>query len=181
MAELDEQVRKVADGATAAAYDGRAVEFPAPQKYVQPIAFNVIPFNFKLVDDDTGDTDEERKLRDEGRKILGIPDLAVSGTCVRVPVYTGHSLSINAEFERPITPERAIAVLRNGRSRGRRRPEPPRRRRSGPELRRAHPPRPRRAGRTQAGDVRLRRQPAQGCHQRAIQIAEELIRRRLTS
>jgi aspartate-semialdehyde dehydrogenase len=113
VAELDEQVRKVADGATALAYDGRAVEFPAAQKYVQPIAFNVIPFNFKLVDDDTGDTDEERKLRDESRKILGIPDLAVSGTCVRVPVYTGHSLSINAEFERPITPERANVVLRD--------------------------------------------------------------------
>jgi aspartate-semialdehyde dehydrogenase len=111
VAELDEQVRKVADAAAALTFDGAAVDFPAPQKYPLPIAFNVIPLNFKLVDDGSGDTDEERKLRDESRKILGIPDLAVSGTCVRVPVYTGHSLSINAEFARPLSPERAVAVL----------------------------------------------------------------------
>jgi aspartate-semialdehyde dehydrogenase len=112
VAELDEQVRKVADGASALTFDGDAVDFPAPQKYPLPVAFNVIPLNFKLVDDGSGDTDEERKLREESRKILGIPDLAVSGTCVRVPVYAGHSLSINAEFELPLAAARAEELLR---------------------------------------------------------------------
>jgi aspartate-semialdehyde dehydrogenase len=109
--ELDEQARKVADGAAALTYDGRAVDFPAPQKFVAPIAFNVLPFAGKLVDDGAEETDEEQKLRNESRKILEIPDLRVSGTCVRVPVFTGHSLSINAEFDRPITPDRAREVL----------------------------------------------------------------------
>ena len=58
-----------------------------------------------------GETDEDQKLRNESRKILGIPDLLVSGTCVRVPVFTGHSLSINAEFARPLSPERARELL----------------------------------------------------------------------
>ncbi len=107
--ELDEQTRKVADRAAALAYRGDAVEFPAPNKYPAPIAFNVIPLNFAVIED--GYTDEEIKLRDETRKILGIPDLAVAGTCVRVPVFTGHSLSLNAEFEQPLTPERAIELL----------------------------------------------------------------------
>ena len=64
-----------------------------------------------LVDDGAEETSEEHKLRDESRKILEIPDLAVSATCVRVPVYTGHSLAINAEFERDVPPERAREVL----------------------------------------------------------------------
>jgi aspartate-semialdehyde dehydrogenase len=109
--ELDEQVRKVADGASALTYRGDAVEFPEPQKFARPIAFNVLPFAGKLVDDGWGETDEEQKLRNESRKILGIADLKVSGTCVRVPVFTGHSLSLNLEFARPITPQRAIEVL----------------------------------------------------------------------
>ncbi|MGQ0617763.1 MAG: aspartate-semialdehyde dehydrogenase [Acidimicrobiia bacterium] len=109
--ELDEQVRKVGDGAAALAFDGNAVDFPAPVKFAAPIAFNVIALAGALVDDGSGETDEEQKLRNESRKILGIPDLAVSGTCVRVPVYTGHSLSINATFERPISPERATEIL----------------------------------------------------------------------
>lgn len=113
VAELDEQVRKVADGAAALAFDGGAVDFPPPSKFVAPIAFNVIPLAGKLVDDGSFETDEEQKLRNESRKILELPELAVSGTCVRVPVYTGHSLSINARFARPISPERAMELLRD--------------------------------------------------------------------
>ena len=92
-------------------YDGSAVSLPAPNKYVAPIAFDVVPLAGNLVADGSGETDEEQKLRNESRKILDIPDLAVSGTCVRVPVFTGHSLSINAEFDRPISVERARALL----------------------------------------------------------------------
>ena len=72
--------------------------FPEPEKYARTIAFNVLPLAGSIVDDGSGETDEEQKLRNESRKILGIPDLRVSGTCVRVPVFTGHSLSINVEF-----------------------------------------------------------------------------------
>ena len=92
-------------------HDGSALTFPAPDKYVAPIAFNVVPLAGSLVDDGSGETDEDQKLRNESRKILGIPDLLVSGTCVRVPVFTGHSLSINAEFARPLSPERAAELL----------------------------------------------------------------------
>ena len=87
------------------------MEFPAPEKYVRPIAYNVVPFAGNLVEDGSFETDEEQKLRNESRKILDIPELRVSGTCVRVPVFTGHSLSINAEFERPISVERAYELL----------------------------------------------------------------------
>jgi aspartate-semialdehyde dehydrogenase len=111
VAELDEQVRKVADSAAALTFDGRAVEFPAPHKFAAPIAFNVLPLAGSIVDDGTGETDEEQKLRNESRKILGIPDLRVAGTCVRVPVFTGHSLSITAEFERDLPPEQATELL----------------------------------------------------------------------
>ncbi|HEU0257519.1 MAG TPA: aspartate-semialdehyde dehydrogenase [Microbacteriaceae bacterium] len=92
-------------------HDGRAVTMPEPVKYVRPIAFDVVPFAGNLVDDGLNETDEEKKLRNESRKILGLPDLLVSGTCVRVPVFTGHSLSINAEFARPLSPERATELL----------------------------------------------------------------------
>jgi aspartate-semialdehyde dehydrogenase len=109
--ELDKQVRQVVDQAAALTHDGRAVVFPEPEKFTRPIAFNVIPFAVKLIDDGLFETDEEQKLRNETRKILEIPDLKVSGTCVRVPVFTGHSLSINAEFARPLSVGRAIEVL----------------------------------------------------------------------
>jgi aspartate-semialdehyde dehydrogenase len=109
--ELDKQVRQVVDGAAALTHDGGAVTFPVPEKYVKPIAFNVLPLAGKIVDDGQFETDEEQKLRNESRKILGIPDLAVSGTCVRVPVFTGHSLSINAEFAKPISVDEAIEIL----------------------------------------------------------------------
>jgi aspartate-semialdehyde dehydrogenase len=92
-------------------HDGSAVDFPRPAKYIAPIAFDVIPFAGSLVDDGLNETDEEKKLRNESRKILELPDLRVAGTCVRVPVFTGHSLSINVEFARPITPARAREVL----------------------------------------------------------------------
>ena len=108
VAELDEQVRKVGEQASALALRGDAVDFPPPSKFVAPIAFNVLPLAGSLVDDET---DEEHKFRNESRKILELPDLAVSCTCVRVPVFTGHSVSLHVEFEQPITVERACEVL----------------------------------------------------------------------
>ncbi|WP_293311201.1 aspartate-semialdehyde dehydrogenase [Mycolicibacterium sp.] len=110
--ELATQARAVIDGVEELVHHGDALDFPAPVKYVAPIAFNVVPLAGALVDDGSGETDEDQKLRNESRKILGIPDLAVSGTCVRVPVFTGHSLSINVEFAQPISPERATELLR---------------------------------------------------------------------
>lgn len=96
----------------ALAVDGKAVPPPADTSpYVAPIAFNVVALAGALVDDGSGETDEEQKLRNESRKILHIPNLAVSGTCVRVPVFSGHSLAIHAEFERPISPQRASELL----------------------------------------------------------------------
>ena len=111
VAELDSQVKAVADTAADLAFDGRSVAFPEPVKYVKNIAFNVLPLAGSLVDDGSGETDEEQKLRNESRKILHAPDLLVAGTCVRVPVFTGHSLAIHAEFAEPISPERATALL----------------------------------------------------------------------
>lgn len=111
VAELDEQVRKVAEHATGLTFDGGAVDYPAPRQFSQPIAFNVLPLAGSIVDDGSAETDEEQKLRNESRKILGIPELRVSGTCVRVPVFTGHSLQINARFARPISPQRAAQLL----------------------------------------------------------------------
>jgi len=109
--ELDTQARAVAEGAAALTHDGRAVDFPVAKKFARTIAFNVVPLAGSLVADGSGETDEEQKLRNESRKILGIPNLAVSGTCVRVPVFTGHSLSLNVEFSQPLSVERAIELL----------------------------------------------------------------------
>ena len=111
VAELDSQVKAVVDQARALAYDGAAVAMPAPSKYVKPIAYNVLPLAGSLVEDGSGETDEEQKLRNESRKILHIPDLRVSGTCVRVPVFTGHSLAVHAEFAENLTPARATEIL----------------------------------------------------------------------
>lgn len=109
--ELATQARAVIDGAEQLTHDGSALDFPAPNKYVAPIAFNVLPLAGSLVDDGSGETDEDQKLRNESRKILGLPDLLVSGTCVRVPVFTGHSLSVNAEFDQPLSVQQAKDIL----------------------------------------------------------------------
>jgi aspartate-semialdehyde dehydrogenase len=111
--ELDGQAKAVVDKAAELTHDGSAVTFPDPVKYVRPIAFNVLPLAGSVVDDGSFETDEEQKLRNESRKILGIPELRVSGTCVRVPVFTGHSLSLNVEFARPLSVERATELLAN--------------------------------------------------------------------
>jgi aspartate-semialdehyde dehydrogenase len=110
-AELEEQIRKGADRSAALVLDGSAIDFPPAEQFPTTLAFNVIPQAGAYVDDGSGETVEEVKLRNETRKILGLPDLPVFGTCVRVPVFTGHSLSINAEFARPLSAERATEVL----------------------------------------------------------------------
>jgi aspartate-semialdehyde dehydrogenase len=109
--ELDSQVRAVSDKASALTFDGQAVSFPPPAKFASTIAFNVLPFAGRYVDDGSGETDEEQKWRNESRKILGAPGLVVVCTCVRVPVFTGHSMTINASFERDLPPEEAVALL----------------------------------------------------------------------
>jgi aspartate-semialdehyde dehydrogenase len=111
VAELDEQVQKVAADAARLTFSGAAAEFPQPRKFPRPIAFNVVPQAGSVVADGSDETDEEQKLRNESRKILEIPGLKVSGTCVRVPVFTGHSLQINARFATAITPARAREIL----------------------------------------------------------------------
>ncbi|MYV50442.1 aspartate-semialdehyde dehydrogenase [Streptomyces sp. SID2888] len=111
VAELHGQTQKVVADADRLTHDGAAVEFPEPSVYKRPIAFNVLPFAGNLVDDGLHETDEEQKLRNESRKILEIPGLKVSGTCVRVPVFSGHSLQINARFARPLPVERATELL----------------------------------------------------------------------
>jgi aspartate-semialdehyde dehydrogenase len=111
VAELHGQAQKVVAEADKLTHDGSAVEFPEPQVYKRPIAFNVLPLAGAIVDDGLNETDEEQKLRNESRKILEIPGLKVSGTCVRVPVFSGHSLQINARFARPLAVERATEIL----------------------------------------------------------------------
>lgn len=109
--ELVSEVAAAGDKARELAYDGSAITFPEPDKYVDTIAYNVLPLAGSLVEDGLNETDEEQKLRNESRKILDLPDLRVSGICVRVPVVTGHSLSVNAEFSSSLTPERATEIL----------------------------------------------------------------------
>ncbi|MBA2763575.1 MAG: aspartate-semialdehyde dehydrogenase [Thermoleophilaceae bacterium] len=92
--ELRAQARAVLEGA----------ELPAPEIYPHRIAFNVIPQVETFKDGDPYTT-EERKVIGETRKILGRPDLPVSATCVRVPVFTGHSESVNIRTREPLSPE----------------------------------------------------------------------------
>jgi aspartate-semialdehyde dehydrogenase len=110
--ELNEQLAKTVDRAQALTFDGGAVDFPPQSVYPVPIAYNVIPLQFTIVDDGSLETDEEQKYRNESRKILGLPELVVTCTCVRVPVFTGHSAAIVAEFDRELSVERATEVLR---------------------------------------------------------------------
>jgi aspartate-semialdehyde dehydrogenase len=109
--ELAGQLAAAGDKARELAYDGEAVAFPEPVKYVRTIAHNVVPLAGSIVDDGSQETEEEQKLRNESRKILGIPELKVSGICVRVPVFTGHSLAINAEFAASLSVSRARELL----------------------------------------------------------------------
>ncbi|HKX67154.1 MAG TPA: aspartate-semialdehyde dehydrogenase [Intrasporangium sp.] len=113
--ELDRQLRGgyAAGDPTGLALDGRSVEVPEAQIYAVPVGFNVVPLAGSIVDDGSLETDEEQKLRNESRKILHAPDLRVSGTCVRVPVFSGHSLAIHAEFAEDISPEEALDLLKN--------------------------------------------------------------------
>ncbi|AWR20919.1 aspartate-semialdehyde dehydrogenase [Aurantimicrobium photophilum] len=113
--ELANQIRAAVDQGNLEdlVHDGSAITFPAPVKYVKTIAFDVVPLAGSILEDGLNETDEEKKLRNESRKILEIPELLVSGLCVRVPVFTGHSLSINAEFGKAISPERARELLAN--------------------------------------------------------------------
>jgi aspartate-semialdehyde dehydrogenase len=109
--ELAEQLSKTVDRAQDLTFDGNAVDYPPYSVYPAPIAHNVIPLQFKIVDDGSLETDEEQKYCNESRKILGIPDLAVTCTCVRVPVFTGHSAAIVAEFGRDLSVEEATRLL----------------------------------------------------------------------
>ncbi|MBT1187083.1 aspartate-semialdehyde dehydrogenase [Streptomyces sp. CJ_13] len=111
VAELKGQAGAVSEAADQLTFDGGAVDFPEPRVYKRPIAYNVIPLAGNLVDDGSFETDEEQKLRNESRKILEIPELKVSGTCVRVPVFSGHSLQVNARFARPVSVARAYELL----------------------------------------------------------------------
>ena len=113
LVELDSQLRAgyASGDPKDLAVDGSALTLPSPQIYKVPVGFNVVPVAGSIVDDGSLETDEEQKLRNESRKILHAPDLRVSGTCVRVPVFSGHSLAIHAEFERDISPEEALEIL----------------------------------------------------------------------
>ena len=109
--ELAGQINKTIDRAPELTYDGGAVDYPPTDNFAQPIAHNVLAHAGNFVDDGMYETDEEKKLRNESRKILEIPELRVSGLCVRVPVFTGHSLAISAQFDREMTPEMAREIL----------------------------------------------------------------------
>ncbi len=110
--ELDGQIRAgVEQDLTQLVTNGEAVTLPEPNVYVAPIAFDVVALAGSLVDDGSEETDEEQKLRNESRRILEVPELLVAGTCVRVPVFSGHGLSIHAEFENPVTPDEARSLL----------------------------------------------------------------------
>ena len=109
--ELDAQVRKGVGELPGLTYDGSSVDFGESSAFADTLAFNALPLCGSIVDDGLEETDEEQKLRNESRKILEIPCLLVSGICVRVPVFTGHSLAISAGFSREISPDHAREIL----------------------------------------------------------------------
>ena len=111
VAELDEHLKAGVEGAAGLAFDNSAVSLPPAEVFSDNVAFNVLPMCGSFADDTSGETDEEQKFRNESRKILELPELEVVPTCVRVPVFTGHSMTINASFARPVTPEAATAKL----------------------------------------------------------------------
>ena len=161
--ELATQLEAAGDKARELSYDGSAIDFPAPSKYQRTIAYNVVPLAGSIVEDGLDETDEEKKLRNESRKILGIPELLVSGICVRVPVFTGHSLAINAEFERSLHSRPGARDPRpRPRGRAERHPHPAAGGRPGPVVRRTAATRPGRPRRSGPGVVRQQRQPPQG-------------------
>lgn len=108
---LANQILAAGGGAAELTFDGTAGR-SAGGPFAEALAYNVIAMCGTFADDGSGETDEEQKLRNESRKILEIPDLEVSATCVRVPVFTGHALAVNACFERSITPEQASELLK---------------------------------------------------------------------
>lgn len=111
VAELDEHLKAGVEGAAGLAFDNSAVSLPPAEVFADNVAFNVLPMCGSFADDTSGETDEEQKFRNESRKILELPDLEVVPTCVRVPVFTGHSMTINAEFSQLVSPEEAAEKL----------------------------------------------------------------------
>ncbi len=159
--ELEEQIAKTADRASALTLSGQAVEFPPRSVYAEPIAHNVLPLAGSLVDDGSGETDEEQKYRDESRKILGIPDLPLVCTCVRVPVFCGHGAAITVELERELSRRKGHGDSRRGSRCGARRcADPAQGRRRRRLARRPDPPRSHRRAWPQL--LRRRRQPEEG-------------------
>ena len=162
--ELAKQVAEAGDAGPDLTHNGSAIAFSAPAKFARTIAFNALPMCGSIVADDSFETDEEQKLRNESRKILDVPELLVSGTCVRVPVFTGHSLSINAEFADPISVERAYELLRERSGcRTERNPYAVTGSREGPQLRRPYPRRRGRSRRSGPCALRQQRQLTEGC------------------
>jgi len=111
VAEFSQQL-EAADQAAGLTFDNSAVEFPAAEVFPDTTAFNVLPACGNLAADGSLETDEEQKLRNESRKILEIPNLEVWATCVRVPVFTGHSMAVNATFSQTLTPAAAVEALK---------------------------------------------------------------------
>jgi aspartate-semialdehyde dehydrogenase len=111
VAELDAQARAMGHDGLSLVHDGRPAERLQAAKFAAPVLFNVVPLAGSLVEDGTEETDEEQKFRAESRKILGLPELPVVATCVRVPVFTGHSMALYLELERDLPPGEARALL----------------------------------------------------------------------